>query len=147
MRTAMNHDLEDGGNDSMFVFPHQSILSAHHSRPPPRSLALVCDLPSPSLWQHRPEYPLQRRLLRAPNPSAAPSAPRSGPPRAANGNSPTRPITLTSIGAKLFNHPPSNTIHLHQMHQDHVLHAPLPPPRAPPRSATTPNSTTATSHV
>ncbi|KAL8748731.1 MAG: hypothetical protein Q9184_007119 [Pyrenodesmia sp. 2 TL-2023] len=39
------------------------------------------------------------------------------------------PITLTPIGSKLFNNPTNNRIHLHQMHQDHVVH--------PPSSATT----------
>lgn len=39
------------------------------------------------------------------------------------------PITLTPIGSRLFNNPTNNRIHLHQMHQDHVVH--------PPSSATT----------
>ncbi|KAL8684660.1 MAG: hypothetical protein Q9224_006205, partial [Gallowayella concinna] len=39
------------------------------------------------------------------------------------------PIHLTPIGARLFNNPKGGRIHLHQMHQDHVLH--------PPSSATT----------
>ncbi|KAL8789502.1 MAG: hypothetical protein Q9213_001115 [Squamulea squamosa] len=40
------------------------------------------------------------------------------------------PITLTPIGSRLFNNPPDGKIHLHQMHQDHVVY--------PPSSSTTP---------
>ncbi|KAI4240726.1 MAG: hypothetical protein L6R40_004971 [Gallowayella cf. fulva] len=39
------------------------------------------------------------------------------------------PISLTPIGARLFNNPEGGKIHLHQMHQDHVVY--------PPSSATT----------
>ncbi|KAL8838352.1 MAG: hypothetical protein Q9205_003577 [Flavoplaca limonia] len=34
------------------------------------------------------------------------------------------PIQLTPIGARLFNNPKGGVIHLHQMHQDHVVHPP-----------------------
>ncbi|KAL8960289.1 MAG: hypothetical protein Q9193_002977 [Seirophora villosa] len=34
------------------------------------------------------------------------------------------PITLTPMGAKLFNNPPDGIVHLHQMHQDHVVYPP-----------------------
>ncbi|KAL8649582.1 MAG: hypothetical protein Q9210_004313 [Variospora velana] len=34
------------------------------------------------------------------------------------------PITLTPIGAKLFNNPKGGVIHLHQLHQDHVIYLP-----------------------
>ncbi|KAL9020074.1 MAG: hypothetical protein Q9185_002688 [Variospora sp. 1 TL-2023] len=34
------------------------------------------------------------------------------------------PITLTPIGAQLFNNPKGGVIHLHQMHQDHVIYPP-----------------------
>ncbi|KAL9005308.1 MAG: hypothetical protein Q9188_001899 [Gyalolechia gomerana] len=34
------------------------------------------------------------------------------------------PIALTPIGAKLFNNPKDGVIHLHQMHQDHVVYPP-----------------------
>ncbi|KAL8928642.1 MAG: hypothetical protein Q9172_000857 [Xanthocarpia lactea] len=39
------------------------------------------------------------------------------------------PIHLTPVGARLFNNPEGGRIHLHQMHQDHVV--------TPPSSATT----------
>lgn len=34
------------------------------------------------------------------------------------------PIKLTPIGARLFNNPKGGVIHLHQMHQDHVVFPP-----------------------
>ncbi|KAI4177271.1 MAG: hypothetical protein LQ346_007715 [Caloplaca aetnensis] len=76
-----------------------------------------------SLWQHRPDirfsgvcfgHQILCRALGAP----------IGPTPDSKWELAHTPITLTPIGAKLFDNPASNTIHLHQMHQDHVLHAP-----------------------
>ncbi|KAL8998138.1 MAG: hypothetical protein Q9169_002759 [Polycauliona sp. 2 TL-2023] len=83
-----------------------------------------------TLWQTRPDIRFSgvcfghQILCRALGSKIAPTTPDSKWELAHT------PITLTPIGARLFNNPAFNTIHLHQMHQDHVVY--------PPSSSTSP---------